>query len=35
MVERILNVEWEDKANQKPKRIFAVFKDMDYEEGIT
>ncbi|CEI86117.1 hypothetical protein RMCBS344292_00562 [Rhizopus microsporus] len=34
MVERILNVEWEDKANQKPKRIFAVFKDMDYEEAM-
>lgn len=32
-VDRILNVEWENKAELKAKRILAVYKDISYEDG--
>ncbi|KAI8336399.1 P-loop containing nucleoside triphosphate hydrolase protein [Choanephora cucurbitarum] len=34
IVDRILNVEWEDKAQTKASRILAVFKDTDYAEAV-
>ncbi|KAI8085910.1 P-loop containing nucleoside triphosphate hydrolase protein [Gilbertella persicaria] len=34
VVDRILNVEWEDKSNQKVKRILAVYKDSEYGDAV-
>ncbi|KAI8376843.1 P-loop containing nucleoside triphosphate hydrolase protein [Blakeslea trispora] len=34
VIDRILNVEWEDKAQSKVKRVLAVFKDTEYADAV-
>ncbi|KAI9262698.1 P-loop containing nucleoside triphosphate hydrolase protein [Sporodiniella umbellata] len=34
IIERILNVEWEDKKSMIPKKVLAVYKDTGYDEAL-